>query len=236
MPPPIQPRPAQFPSRMAEHGFTLIELLTVITIIGILAGILIPVVGKVRNSAYDVQCKTSLRQWGIAISGYVTDNRGLLPGPAGGDVYMRNGHLKDGAQGLFSFLAPYVTMKNTDTGRLPDDYVCRNNRHMAVDTLQSPVYHAHTNVLGADGTYSGNIAPMGKYGKKGQAAKQPLNYNSLHNLVDLSRGKALEDADISLSYLGDQASLPQQIVHGDHHNILYYDWHVGTEKVTLPAP
>ncbi len=43
-------------------AFTLIELLTVIAIIGILAAILIPVVGAVRESAKTAKCTSNLRQ------------------------------------------------------------------------------------------------------------------------------------------------------------------------------
>lgn len=45
-----------------RHAFTLIELLTVIAIIGILAAIIIPTVGRVRRSAADAACKSNVRQ------------------------------------------------------------------------------------------------------------------------------------------------------------------------------
>lgn len=55
-------------------GFTLIELLTVIAIIGILAAILIPVVGRVRSSAHAAHCVSNLRQIGTATFLYLNDN------------------------------------------------------------------------------------------------------------------------------------------------------------------
>ncbi len=51
-------------------GFTLIELLTVIAIIGILAGIIIPVVGSVRESANKTKTKTMFSQWATALENF----------------------------------------------------------------------------------------------------------------------------------------------------------------------
>ncbi len=66
------------PSRRfsARSAFTLIELLTVIAIIGILAAILIPVIGSVRRSSQNAGCVSNLRQWSQAIMLYANDNKG----------------------------------------------------------------------------------------------------------------------------------------------------------------
>ncbi len=62
-----------------NSAFTLIELLTVIAIIGILAAIIIPTVGKVRQSAKSTQCLSNLRQIGMAFNLYPSDNKGRFP-------------------------------------------------------------------------------------------------------------------------------------------------------------
>jgi len=69
--------------RPFRSGFPLIELLTVIAIIGILAAILIPVVGKVRGQAKSAQCRSNLRQIGMAYRLYAENNNGRLPGKSG---------------------------------------------------------------------------------------------------------------------------------------------------------
>jgi len=65
--------------KRALHGFTLVELLVVITIIGILLGLLIPAVNMVREQGRQTTCLNNQMQIAKAILNYETDKR-RLPG------------------------------------------------------------------------------------------------------------------------------------------------------------
>jgi prepilin-type N-terminal cleavage/methylation domain-containing protein len=66
-------------SRRAPCGFTLIELLTVIAIIGVLAAIIIPTVGKVRQTARETQGMSNLRQIALSSQLFAAENKGQFP-------------------------------------------------------------------------------------------------------------------------------------------------------------
>ena len=61
-------------------AFTLVELLVVIGIIAVLIGILLPVLGKARESAVAIQCMSNLRQFAAADQMYVNQYNWHMPG------------------------------------------------------------------------------------------------------------------------------------------------------------
>ena len=56
-----------------KRAFTLIELLVVIAIIGLLAGILLPVLGQAKRRAKNVLCMSNLRQFALADTMYLNE-------------------------------------------------------------------------------------------------------------------------------------------------------------------
>lgn len=66
-------------TRLLRRGFTLVELLVVVAVIALLMGLLLPALGKARESARQSQCLANTRQVASLFSYYAEDAQGWYP-------------------------------------------------------------------------------------------------------------------------------------------------------------
>ena len=95
---------------MQRSGFTLVELLVVLSIIGILVGLLLPAVMAARESARRIQCSNHLHQLGIALHLYHDGHFTLPPGSLEYRPWGASANLKNYAWS--ALILPYLEQQN----------------------------------------------------------------------------------------------------------------------------
>ena len=195
-------------------GFTLIELLTVIAIIGILAAILIPVVGRVRETARSSKCQANLRDWGVATSLFANENKNRLPATQYGTITIDNVSL---AQDAYTYLNRYIFPPGPSSpakwgyNRITHEpYTCTNKGDAGNGQSWGPfAFNHYPSAMSLDRIKNPSRLVWATEHAGGQRWLTPVTLNA------------------TSSYFVGALIRP----HGQKHNVLYVDGHVSTSTI-----
>jgi prepilin-type N-terminal cleavage/methylation domain-containing protein len=230
-------------------AFTLIELLVVIAIIAILASILLPVIGRIREQADSTKCLSNLQQIGAAMAAYSSENDDRLPGPLKAEQFPTVNSGDEGS--LAKILDPYLAKTLAKGGQGGQQQLVTPEEKNSVFICPSyakrykrqevPVYLVNMTEITA--------LNQSAWGDVKNEDKEPLRRAMLTTWtedqvegkdrpVELSRLWAVIDADDGVlamptpinpkgSTFDIKEKLGDTIVHRSHRNTLFFDYHVG---------
>ncbi len=105
-----------------REAFTLVELLTVIAIIGVLMGLLLPAIQSAREAARRVQCANALRQMGVAVLNYEHAHQVFPPGSKSSAKLLAKSAGYDGQRFFWSgAILPFIEQAPLRASLSPDE-------------------------------------------------------------------------------------------------------------------
>ena len=216
-------------------------MLVVIAIIGILAALLLPTLGRAKQKAYQIQCVNNLKQIATAITLYADDHNDFLPGPAWQGLF----HVYDSRNTFFLpyYIATYLAQPApTSTPQVLQLAICPASvRTWGAGALSNP-----STTLGQPISYILSITvtnltddlvtrPFGyPYASIPSSDASSTNEPTkrLKQIRNPATSWAIVDADQqnAVPLAGYYSYLPEQRIHGSVRNQLYFDSHVEAVK------
>jgi prepilin-type N-terminal cleavage/methylation domain-containing protein/prepilin-type processing-associated H-X9-DG protein len=209
----------------ARRGFTLVELLVVISIIGVLVGLLLPAINAAREAGRRTTCVNNMKQLTLSIHTYAGEFNDCLP-PCN---FSRVVNAQTGATaqgGAFYVLLPYYesgsvfkdyTIDRPDCGYLGAQYVPLPVHVCPSDPTQRNGVSALDN-KSATGNYSLNSAVFGASN----------TFNLMNKSSPYKLGTIPDGASHTIALMEDSASFPgyPQVdpQSGTYENLMLWAW------------
>lgn len=242
-----------------NRAFTLVELLVVIVIIITLAAVTFVVVSKMRDRANNVLAVTKMREIGVGIASYTSDT-GHLPRFAGtgvSSIYCTHGnHGTTHANVLQPYLGipepndsdqhaeifhPPGLKSNNMAGKKHWYEVTSFAMYSTNDIHKSKAYFPKGVMSDSNGV---DVGPFGRTGTGGNPtsegwttgvfdrALQKYSDDNGGKLADVSMVPAMIEINADFPTIKGSWPwpVPHEVIRGDHVNVLYFDWHVGSVK------
>ena len=202
-----------------------------IAIIGILAAIIIPTVGKVRDSARQASCASNLRQIGAALFLYAADNKNTLPAVAtewaptnqkstwGWKIWSYAGYPENAFR--FDAGSPPMNDLSVRSGAVGDNVFNCPSTRVAQTRFPTVTQAVNPNLF----SYGLNSSPHGWTSASAWTLSIPMRL-----ITQPSRGAMVTETSFCLGDAEGYLNLYGLIPHGGGSNVLFYDGHVEYRK------